>query len=82
MGSSHSHSYQGSYTSNQPIEKEVMPIESNIVKDLNPIEIPQTTQKVEPMPSKQEQFRTCVQDCGPPYRTGTYFKNIAECHKK
>ena len=80
MGSTHSHSYQGSDTSNQSIEKEVMPIESNIVKNLNPIEIPQTTQKVEPMPSKQEQFRTCVQDSGPPYRTGTYFKNIAECH--
>jgi len=82
MGGSHSHSYQGSYTSNQPIEKEVMPIESTIVKNSNPNKIPPNTQKVEPMPSKQEQFRTCVQDSGPPYRTGTYFKNIAECHKK
>ena len=39
MGSSHSHTYQGSNTSNQPIENEVIPIESNIVKDLNPKKI-------------------------------------------
>ena len=37
MGSSHT--YQRSNTSNQPIENEVIPIESNIVKDLNPKKI-------------------------------------------
>lgn len=85
MGSSHSHNYSnsGSNTFVQPIESKVLPIKSDILeslKNLNPNEIPQTTQKVEPMPSKNEQFRTCIRNCDPPNLTNKYLNKVKDCH--